>query len=109
MRFEDPEYAARIAARYLDLTAACGTTTICTYCTIHPGSVEAIFAEAQRRGHRLVAGKTCMDRDTAPDRLREAAAAGCPLLHKPVHPAKLRSSLRWLTREATRREQDAPG
>jgi guanine deaminase len=71
MRFEDPAYAARIAARYLDLTAACGTTTVCTYCTIHPGSVEAIFAEAQRRGQRLVAGKTCMDRDTAPERLRD--------------------------------------
>jgi CheY-like chemotaxis protein len=34
--------------------------------------------------------------DTAPDRLREAEASGYPLLHKPVHPAKLRSALHHL-------------
>ena len=73
MRFADPQYASVVAERYLDLTAAHGTTTICTYCTIHPTSVDAIFAAAQRRGQRLVAGKTCMDRDTAPAALRDSA------------------------------------
>jgi len=34
--------------------------------------------------------------DTAPDRLREAEASGYPLLHKPVQPAKLRSTLHHL-------------
>lgn len=34
--------------------------------------------------------------DTAPDRLREAGASGYPLLHKPVQPAKLRSTLHHL-------------
>jgi guanine deaminase len=72
MRFSDPEYAVEIATRYLDLTAANGTTTICSFCTIHAGSVEAFFAEAQRRGQRVVAGKTCMDRN-APDGLRDTA------------------------------------
>jgi guanine deaminase len=72
MKFGDPDYAGDIAARYLDLTRANGTTTMCSFCTIHPESVEAFFAEAQRRGQRVVAGKTCMDRN-APDRLRDDA------------------------------------
>jgi guanine deaminase len=72
MRFADPAYAAEIADRYLDLTLAYGTTTVCTYCTIHPASVDAIFTAAQARGQRLFAGKTCMDRN-APDALRDTA------------------------------------
>lgn len=75
MKFGDPAYAAEIATRYLDLTAANGTTTICSFCTIHPESVEAFFAEAQARGQRVVAGKTCMDRN-APDGLRDTAQSG---------------------------------
>ncbi len=70
MRFADPAYAADIANRYLDLTLANGTTTVCTYATIHPASVDAIFTAAQARGLRLYAGKTCMDRN-APDGLRD--------------------------------------
>lgn len=31
--------------------------------------------------------------DTAPQRIKEAHASGYPLLHKPVHPAKLRNAL----------------
>ncbi len=70
MRFGDPDQAAAIADRYLDLTAANGTTTVCSYCTIHPESVTAFFKAAQSRGQRVVAGKTCMDRN-APDGLRD--------------------------------------
>lgn len=72
MRFADPAYAAEIAGRYLDLTLANGTTSVCTYCTIHPASVDAIFGAAQARGQRLFAGKTCMDRN-APETLRDTA------------------------------------
>jgi guanine deaminase len=72
MKFGDPEYAATIAARYLDLATAHGTTTMCSYATIHPESVEAFFTEAQKRGQRVIAGKTCMDRN-APDGLRDTA------------------------------------
>ena len=71
-RFADADYAADIAARYFDLTTAHGTTTTCSFCTIHPASVDAYFAEAQRRGQRVVGGKTCMDRN-APDGLRDTA------------------------------------
>jgi guanine deaminase len=72
MRFADPSYAAEIADRYLDLTVANGTTTICSFCTIHPASVDALMGAAQARGQRLLAGKTCMDRN-APDGLLDTA------------------------------------
>jgi guanine deaminase len=72
MRFADRAYAAEIAERYLDLVQACGTTTVCTYATIHPASVDAIFTAGQARGLRLYAGKTCMDRN-APAGLRDTA------------------------------------
>ena len=72
-RFADPAYAKAIAARYFDLILAHGTTTVASYATIHPESVDAFFAEAQARGLRALAGKTCMDRDTAPEFLRDSA------------------------------------
>ena len=72
MRFSDPTHAAAVAGRYLDLLLANGTTTVCSFCTIHPGSVEAFFAAAEARGMRVLAGKTCMDRN-APDGLRDTA------------------------------------
>ena len=68
MKFEDLEYASRTAETYLDLILSNGTTTVATYCTIHPESVDAIFSAATKRDMRLVAGKTCMDRN-APDGL----------------------------------------
>jgi len=72
MRLSDPEYARDIAGRYLDLTLANGTTTVCSFATIAPTSVDAIFEAAAARGQRVVAGKTCMDRN-APDGLRDTA------------------------------------
>jgi len=72
MRFGDPAYAAEVARRYLDLLTAHGTTTVASYCTIHPESVDAIFTEAAARGMRVLAGKTCMDRN-APEGLRDTA------------------------------------
>src|SRR3712207_2474112 len=75
MRFADPAYADGVAGRTLDLALAHGTTTLCSFCTIHPASVDAFFEAAQARGMRVVAGKTCMDRDTAPPGLRDTAQA----------------------------------
>ncbi|AJE46243.1 guanine deaminase [Celeribacter indicus] len=72
-RFADRSYATTIAERYLDLLLANGTTTVASFCTIHPGSVDALFEAAEARGMRIVAGKTCMDRDTAPEALRDTA------------------------------------
>ncbi len=70
MRFGDRAYADQISATYLDLTAKHGVTTMASYCTIHPESVDAFFEAAQARGQRVIAGKTCMDRN-APDGLRD--------------------------------------
>ncbi|MGR3290418.1 MAG: guanine deaminase [Paracoccaceae bacterium] len=75
MNFGDAGYAANCAATYFDLTLSYGTTTVCSFCTIHPESVEAFFNEAQRRGVRAVAGKTCMDRN-APDGLLDTPQSG---------------------------------
>ena len=72
-KFADPDYAAQVAARYFDLTLAHGTTSMCSFATIHPASVDAFFAEAQSRGQRVVTGRTCMDRGTAPAGLRDTA------------------------------------
>ena len=72
MRLGDPAYADTIAARYLDLALDHGTTTVASYCTIHPHSVDALFEAAAARGMSVVAGKTCMDRN-APEGLRDTA------------------------------------
>jgi guanine deaminase len=69
-RFADPVVARATAETCLDLMLAHGTTTVCSYATIHPDSVDAVFAAAQARGLRALAGKTCMDRH-APEGLRD--------------------------------------
>ncbi|MCT4556513.1 MAG: guanine deaminase [Pelagimonas sp.] len=71
-RFADLTYARQIAGQYLDLLLDHGTTTVCSFCTIHPASVDALFEAAQERNMRIFAGKTCMDRN-APDGLRDSA------------------------------------
>ncbi|WP_284164469.1 guanine deaminase [Frigidibacter sp. SD6-1] len=75
MKFADKNYASEIASRYFDLTLANGTTTVCSYATIHPESVDAFFEAAEARGLRAYAGKTCMDRN-APEGLRDTAQTG---------------------------------
>jgi guanine deaminase len=75
MRFADRAYATEIADRYFDLTLSNGTTTVCSYATIHPESVDAFFEAARARGLRAYAGKTCMDRN-APEGLRDTAQTG---------------------------------
>ena len=72
MRFGDPAYAADVAERYLSLALAHGTTSMCSYATTHPTSVDAFFAAARLRGLRAFAGKTCMDRN-APAALCDTA------------------------------------
>ena len=72
MRFGDQAYANDIAGRTLDLALAHGTTTLTSFCTIHPTSVDAFFSAAAARNMAVVAGKTCMDRN-APNGLRDTA------------------------------------
>ena len=74
-RFGDRAYASEIAAIYLDGLLANGTTTVCSFCTVHPASVDALFTEAKHRGMRILAGKTCMDRNAPSDLCDNAAQA----------------------------------
>jgi guanine deaminase len=74
-RFHDVRHARRAARLFFDETLARGTTTVAAYCTVHPESVDAFFAEAQRRGVRAIGGKVLMDRH-APRALRDTARRG---------------------------------
>ncbi|NNM73636.1 guanine deaminase [Enterovirga aerilata] len=74
-RFADAGHAAEAARFFLDELLRNGTTTACVYCTVHPGSAEAFFAESERRGTRMLAGKLMMDRG-APPALLDTAESG---------------------------------
>jgi guanine deaminase len=74
-KFADAGHAARIARFFIDELLRNGTTTAAVYCTVHPQSVEAFFAEAERRNTRMIAGKVMMDRN-APAALTDTAEAG---------------------------------
>ncbi len=69
-RYADPGIAAQGAARFLDALLAHGTTAAVVFPTVHKVSCEALFAAAEQRGMRLIAGKVLMDRH-APDGLRD--------------------------------------
>lgn len=69
-RFTDPNYAAEVAGVFFDELLRQGVTTALTFCTTHPGSVDAYFERAQRYGLRMLGGKVLQDRNT-PDGLRD--------------------------------------
>jgi guanine deaminase len=74
-RFADAAVCREAAAFFFDELARQGTTSACVLGTVHPQSVEALFAEAQARGMRLVAGKCLMDRN-CPKALRDGTERG---------------------------------
>ena len=63
IKFENSDYAKKIANLTLDLCLRNGTTTVASFCTTSVNSVDAIFEEAEKRKMCVVAGKTCMDRN----------------------------------------------
>jgi guanine deaminase len=73
--FADPGHARRVAKFFLQECLRAGTTTSAVFCTVHPGSVDAFFEEAQALGMRMLAGKVLMDRN-APQALRDTAQSG---------------------------------
>jgi guanine deaminase len=73
--FADARVARATANAYLDENLRQGITTASVFCTVHPGSVDALMHEAARRSMRLVAGKVLMDRH-APRALRDTARRG---------------------------------
>lgn len=74
-KFNDSSYAASVARFFLDELLRNGTTTALVFGSVHSVSVEVFFAEAQRRGLRMIAGKVLMDRN-APPGLCESTATG---------------------------------
>ena len=69
-RFSDPAYADAVAQVFLDELLRNGVTTALTFCTSHPESVNALMAQAQNRGLRMIAGKVLQDRHS-PDGVRD--------------------------------------
>jgi guanine deaminase len=72
-RYADAAEAQQGAARFLDALLAHGTTSAVVFPTVHKVSADTLFAAAQQRGMRLIAGKVLMDRH-APDGLRDDVA-----------------------------------
>ena len=70
-RFADPAHAAEVARFFFYELARHGVTTALTFATSHPASAEAFFAEARRRGLRMIGGKVLQDRHS-PDGVRDA-------------------------------------
>jgi guanine deaminase len=74
-RFADAGHGRRIASRFFDELIRHGTTTAASYCTVHPQSVQAFFAEAEARNMLMLGGKVMMDRN-APPGLLDTAQSG---------------------------------
>jgi len=75
MAFKDPAHAEAMARVFCDELLRNGTTTALVFCAVYPQSVDALFAEAERRGMRMIAGKVLMDRN-APEQLLDTAQQG---------------------------------
>lgn len=73
--FADRAVANDTARVFCDELLRNGTTTALVFCSVHSGSVDALFAEAERRNMRLIAGKVLMDRH-APAALCDTAQSG---------------------------------
>jgi guanine deaminase len=73
--FADPAVAQETARVFCNELLRQGTTTALVFCSVHAGSVDALFAEAERHNLRLIAGKVLMDRN-APASLTDTARSG---------------------------------
>lgn len=71
-RLAQQGHPEKLATFLLDELLANGTTTAVIYCSVHPQSAEALFAESERRNTRMIAGKVMMDRN-APEALTDTA------------------------------------
>lgn len=69
-RFADEAHAAERATFFVDELLRHGVTTALAFGTSHPESVDALLAQAQRRGMRMIAGKVLQDRH-CPDGVRD--------------------------------------
>jgi guanine deaminase len=69
-RFADTEYSAQAATFFIAELLRNGVTTALTFATSHVVSVDALFAEAQKKSMRLITGKCMQDRNS-PDGVRD--------------------------------------
>jgi guanine deaminase len=74
-RFVDATHARSVARVFLQESLRNGVTTSAVHCTVHPQSVDALFAEASQLEQRIIAGKVLMDRN-APPALLDTAKRG---------------------------------
>jgi guanine deaminase len=74
-RFSSREHAEEVASYFTEALLRNGTTTALVFATVHPHSADAIFAAAERKNMRLIAGKVLMDRN-CPEDLRDKPRAG---------------------------------
>ncbi|HVV94281.1 MAG TPA: guanine deaminase [Hyphomicrobiales bacterium] len=65
-RYAERNHAEAGARFFLDELLRNGTTTAAVYGSVHPGAIDAFFAESERRGTLMLAGKTMMDRNAPP-------------------------------------------
>ncbi|MDF2153482.1 guanine deaminase [Vibrio sp. CAU 1672] len=71
-QFKDKQHAETIATFFINELLKNGTTSAMVFCTVHPESVDALFAQAAEKNMRLIAGKVMMDRN-APEYLLDSA------------------------------------
>lgn len=74
-KFSQQGHAGMVASAFYDELIRNGTTTAVAYCSSHPASVDAYFAEAEKRNMLMVGGKVMMDRN-APEALCDTAESG---------------------------------
>jgi len=74
-KFSQQGHAGAVAAAFYDELIRNGTTTAVAYCSSSPRSVDAYFAEAEKRNMLMVGGKVMMDRN-APEALCDTAQSG---------------------------------
>ena len=74
-RHADVAHTEVAAALFLDALLAHGTTAAVVFPTVHKASVNSLFAAAESRGMRVIAGKVLMDRN-APENLRDDVVTG---------------------------------
>ncbi len=70
--FADKAHADRVAELFCDQLLRNGTTSAMVFCSVHAGSVDALFEAAGRRNMRVAAGKVLMDRNAPADLMDDA-------------------------------------
>ena len=68
-KFARRAHAEQVAEFFTGQLVRNGVTTACVYSTVHAHAADALFVEAQRRGLRIITGKTCMDRNASEELL----------------------------------------